>query len=133
VGLIFMIGAWGAYLTDSRIQNSGASAQGHLERKVFLFDAGGDSEYLLEYWFLLEDGSRINASHHVSKALWDAVHENQTIEIKYSASKPQRNFPLGAGVTSLGMTIFASLFGAVFALFGGALIWGYFRHSSANT
>lgn len=127
LGLVFLIGSWGAYLTDSKIQNSGNSAKGQIEKKVFLFDAEGDSDYILEYWFLTNTGSKINASHHVSKLLWNSVRENQTIEIRYSASNPKRNFPNGEGVTSLGMSIFASVFGGLFTLFGGALIWGYFR------
>ena len=135
VGLIFLIGSWGAYFTDSKIQDSGKSAEGHIVKKSFLFDAGGDSDYILAYWFVTESGILMNASRHVNASLWKAVNENQIIEIKYSASNPKRNFPTGEGASSLGMTIFASVMGGLFALFGGALTWGYFRtdsYSEAN-
>ena len=127
VGLIFLIGSWGAYFTDSKIQDSGLSANAQIIKKVFLFDADGDSDYILDYWFTTNSGAKIYASHHVSKSLWNTVKENQLIEVKYSASNPKRNFPNGYGVTSLGMSIFTSVFGGLFAAFGGALIWGYFR------
>jgi len=127
-GLVFLIGSWGAYFTDTKIQDSGPSAEGHLEKKLFMRVADGDSDYILEYWFMTKEGSAIRASRNVSKRLWSAVHEGQIIEIKYSANNPKRNFPLGAGVTSIGMAIFASVFGLTFTIFGGALIWGYYRN-----
>lgn len=126
-GLVFVIGSWGAYFTDSSIQNHGLSAQGYIEKKVFLMVADGDSDFILDYWFVTQSGAKIHASHHVSKTLWQAVREHQTITIMYSANNPKRNFPTGTGVTSLGMSIFNSVLGALFTLFGGALIWGYFR------
>ena len=127
VGLVFLVGSWGAYFTDINIQNNGPSAEGHIEKKLFLVVTDGDSDYILEYWFKTKTGAVIKASRNVSKELWNIVHKNQVIEIKYSAKNPNRNFPLGAGVTSFGMAIYASVFGAVFILFGGALAWGYFR------
>ena len=126
-GLLFIIGSWGAYITDTKIQEGGSSADAHIEKKVFLSDAEGVSDYILEYWFTTENGSKINATRNVSKTLWKSVSEGQTIGIKYSSSNPKRNFPNGEGVTSLGISIFASVFGALFTILGGALIWGYFR------
>lgn len=126
-GLIFLIGSWGAYLTDSKIQETGKSADGHIEKKVFLFVADGDSDYILEYWFLTNDGLKINTSHHVSKSLWQKVNEKQIIEIKYSPTNPKRNFPIGEGVTSFGLSIFFSVIGGLITLMGGALIWGNFK------
>jgi hypothetical protein len=89
VGLIFVIGSWGAYLTDSKIQDNGNIAEGHIEKKVFLFDEEGESYYILEYWFITKTSSKINAIHHVSKLLCSSVRENQTIEIRYSSSNPR--------------------------------------------
>ena len=127
-GLVFLIGSWGAYATDTKVRDSGPSAEGHLEKKLFMGVADGDSDYILEYWFTTKEGSAIRASRNVSKELWSAVHEGQIIEIKYSARDPKRNFPVGEGVTSLGMSIFISVFGGLFAIFGGVLIRGYFSN-----
>ena len=127
VGFVFIIGAWGAYLRDIKIQDSGPSALGHIEEKTSLLVADGDSDYILKYWFITKSGSAIKANRHVSKTFWTAASKNQTIEIKYSASNPNRNFPIGEGVTSISMSIYASIFGGLFSIFGGALIWGYFR------
>ena len=132
VGLIFIITPWGAYLKDSEIQDNGASAMGHVEKKSFSFVADGDSDYILEYWFAAKNGKIIKTSHHVSKSFWSAVSENQSIEIKYSARNPERNFPIGEGASSLGMTLFISALGALLSIFGGALLLGYFRNSSKD-
>jgi hypothetical protein len=126
VGLVFIIGAWGAYFRDIKIQDSGASAVGNIEKKTFLLVADGDSDYILEYWFTTKSGSVIKAKRNVSKTFWGAVSKNQTIVIKYSVSNPNKNFPIGEGVTSIGMSIYASMFGALFSILGCALIWGYF-------
>lgn len=130
VGLIFIIGAWGAYFTDSKIQDNGSTVLGHINKKTFLSAADGDSDYILEYWFATKNGALINANRHVSRTFWESVTKNQTIEIKYSASNPNRNFPNGQGVTSFGMSIYASIFGSLLSFFGSALIWGYFRNQS---
>ncbi len=128
-GLLFIVGSWGAYITDTKIQESGNSADAHIKKKVHVFDAKGDSGYILEYWFKTDSGSKINTSRNVSKTLWKSVSEGQAISIKYSPSNPKRNFPNGEGVTSFGMSVYVSVFGAIFTLFGGAFIWGYFRKS----
>lgn len=131
-GVGFLVAAWGAYSTDTNIQRSGLIAEGQLEKKLFMEVADGDSDYILEYWFKPQQGATIKASRNVSEALWDSVHEGQTIQIKYSASNPKRNFPAGAGATSIAVAIFASVIAALLAILGGALIWGYF-HSATTT
>lgn len=131
-GLIVLIGSWGAYFTDSQIQHGGASALGQIEKKSYLFVTDGDSDYILAYAFVTQSGTKITATRHVSKSFWKAVSENQWVEIKYAFGNPKRNFPSGQGVTSVGMAIFASLFGVFFLLFGVGLIRGYIRSRRNN-
>jgi hypothetical protein len=133
VGSGCLLGAWGAYFTDIKIQNSGSSAEGHLEKKLFIGSADGDSDYILEYWFSFSQGQKIKASRNVSKELWSSVHEGQTIKIKYSDSNPRRNFPDGEGVISIGVNIFVSIVATALAIFGGALIWGCYLSLSITT
>jgi len=127
VGLVFIVGSWGAYLTDSNIVKNGASADGRLMKKYFMRAADGDSDHMIEYWFKTADGVMIEATRGISRDLWNALHEGQTLQIHYARDNPRRNFPLGAGVTSPGIAIYASVFGALFALSGGALVWRCFR------
>lgn len=123
IGLFFIVGSWGAYRTDSNIVKDGASAEGRLMKKYFMRAADGDSDYMVEYWFKTADGVMIEATRGVSRDLWNTLQEGQTLQIHYALDNPKRNFPPGAGVTSLGIAIYASVFGALFALSGGALMW----------
>lgn len=139
LGLIFLllglggvIGSWGAYLTDTAIERSGPRATGHLIKKLFLAAADGDSDYMLEYKFETASGQTVTASRGVSKALWMSLREGETLEVRYSASNPARNFPAGGGVTSIGVTLFISVIASIFAIFGGALVWSFFRHDQTQ-
>ena len=127
VGAGGVIGSWGAYVTDTNIEHSGPRAKGHLVKKLFMGAADGDSDYVLEYWFETPKGQVVNVSHTVSKELWVSMREGELLEVQYSETNPKRNFPAGEGVTSLGLTIFVSAVASVFAIFGGALVWGVVR------
>ena len=128
VGLGGVVGSWGAYVTDTNIERSGPRATGRLVKKLFLGAADGDSDYVLEYRFETPSGQSVTASRGVSKELWASLREGESREVRYSASNPKRNFPAGAGVTSIGVTIFVSVVASLFAVFGGALVWGFVRH-----
>ena len=127
IGMVFIVGSWGAYRTDSNIEKNGASAEGRLMKKYFMRAADGDSDYMIEYWFKTADSVMIEATRGVNRDLWNELQEGQTLEIHYARDNPKRNFPRGAGVTSLGIVIYASVFGALFALSGGALMWRSLR------
>ena len=127
VGAGGMIGSWGAYVTDRSIEESGPRARGHLVKKLFLGAADGDSDYVLEYWFETSEHKVLNASRTVDKELWVSLREGEPLEIRYSDANPKRNFPAGAGVTSFGVTVFVSAIAFLFAVFGGAIVWGFFR------
>lgn len=127
VGLIFTIGIWGTYFEDFEIERSGPRVEGHLARKEFVRSDNGDSDYVLQYSFTTAEGQLIKAQRGVGKSLWASLREGQALEIRYSAANPKRNFPAGAGITSLWAPIVFSVLGTLFCLLGGALIWGFFH------
>lgn len=126
-GLLTVFGSWRGYQLDTGILEHGVRTQGHITKKVTIAAADGGSEYGVDYWFTLPEGQRIEAHGGVPKSLWDGLREGETLEIAYSPEYPRRNFPVGGGVTSLGITMFVGTFGAVFAALGGLLIGGYLR------
>lgn len=126
-GLVAAIGSWGAYLADSRILEHGARVEARVLGKDVLFAADGDSDFMIDYVFELPDGTRELGHRGVPRPLWQSVREGGTVTVLYSPDNPRRNFPLGAGVTSLGLTVFVSAMGAVFAAVGSLLLRGYFR------
>lgn len=118
VGCIGSVGSWSTYRLDTGIVRNGQRADGHITRKIFLYSADGDSDYVVEYWFDLPSGERVKSSSGVNKRLWKTLHKGQTIVVCYSAEDTKRNFPLGGGVTSLGVTIYLSVLCALFAVCG---------------
>jgi hypothetical protein len=126
-GLLFVYGSWRGYQLDTQILERGARADGHVTRKIVVAAADGNNDHGIDYWFALPDGKRIEAHAGVPKSVWDGVHEGDTLQIAYSTEYPRRNFPVGGGVTSAGLTMFVGGFGAVFAALGGLLIGGYVR------
>ena len=132
VGLGGVVGSWGAYVTDTNIERSGPRSTGRLVKKLFLGAADGDSDYKLEYTFATSSGQEVKASRSVSKELWASLREGESLEVRYSAANPKRNFPAGAGVTSMGVTIFVSAVASVFAVFGGALVLGFVRRARSE-
>lgn len=131
VGTIGAVGSWGAYLTDSRLERSGQRAQGLVTHKRSLLSADGDSDYIVEYSFPLPSGELKQSQRGVSKALWTGLNEGQSFVVVYSRENPNRNFPLGAGVTSMGVTVFVSVLSAVVALLGFAILFGLRRSRRA--
>jgi len=127
IGLLTVFGSWRGYQLDNGILEHGVRTQGHITKKIVIAAADGDSDYGVDYWFTLPAGQRIEAHGGIPKSLWDGLHEGDTLEIAYSSEYPRRNFPVGGGVTSLGLTIFVGTFGAIFAVLGGLLIGGYVR------
>ena len=71
VGCIGAIGSWGAYWLDTSIEKSDQRAEGRITNKSILFLADGDSDYIVEYWFNLPGGKRVEAIRGVHKKLWN--------------------------------------------------------------
>lgn len=131
LGLLVVLGALRGYQLDARILERGARAEGHVTKKVVAATADGKNDHGLDYWFALPDGSRIEAHAGVPQQMWDDLREGDTIAVAYSKEYPRRNFPVDAGVTSGGITMFVGAFGAVFAVLGGLLIGGFVRAGRA--
>lgn len=127
-GLVALAGSWGAYFTDTAIVSEGTKAQARMIRKEFVFDAGGDSQYLIEYVFTLPDGRRVNGQYAIEKEQWEPLQEGAVIEVHYAARNPGRNFPAGYGVTSYGLTGFVSLLGLLAVMVGSFFLYAFFTH-----
>ena len=118
VGLLILVGSWGAYVSDSGIQESGGRSMGHVTGKQVAKAADGDSDFYVDYSFAIADGRIVTASRGISKADWERVRVGQTIEIRYDRDNPNRNFPAGMGNTSLGVITFTSVLGIVLGIAG---------------
>jgi Protein of unknown function (DUF3592) len=129
VGLVFAIGSWGAYLNDTRIARSGARATGTITGKT-VSRGDDDTDYEIRYEFALPDGRRQAGRHAIARDDWDTRRVGAPLAVSYDAGTPARNFPVGYGVTSLGVTIALSLLGALFAGFGGALLFAAIKAPS---
>ena len=127
VGCIGAIGSWGAYRLDTSIEKSGQRAEGRITKKSVLFVADGDSDFIVEYWFNLPSGKRVEAVRGVDKKLWNTLRDGEAFVVLYSAQNPKRNFPLGGAVTSIVLAVFASVFFGGFAVFGALLVAGFIR------
>lgn len=121
VGLVFAIGSWGGYLTDTHIARDGGRATGTITGKS-VSHGDDDTDYLLQYRFVLPDGRTQTGQHRIAKVDWETRAVGAPLAVSYDRERPARNFPVGYGVTSLGLTIFLSVFGAVFAAFGAAIL-----------
>lgn len=122
IGAFGVIASWGAYFTDSAIAEKGQRAEGQILAKGIVASADGDSDFTVRYSFPLPGGQPREAEHSVSKKIWDKLQEGGPVIVLYAPDHPERNFPLGGGVTSLGVTLFVSLLAAVFAVFGALLL-----------
>ena len=127
VDCIGAIGSWGAYRLDTSIETSGQRAECRITKKSVLVAADGDSDYIVEYWFNLPSGKRVEAVCRVHKELWNTLREGEAFVVLFSAENPKRNFPLGGGIASIGITVFVSVFFAVFAASSALLVAGFFR------
>ena len=68
VGLVFAIGSWGAYLTDTQIAREGGRATGTITDKS-VSRGDDDTDYLLRYRFTLPDGRWQTGQHGIASAL----------------------------------------------------------------
>jgi hypothetical protein len=118
LGLFGIDGSWGAYARDTAVLQHGARTVGHVAGLDRLSSADGDSDFMVDYWFELRSGERIAAQRGVSTQLWTRLRVGDAVEIAYSPANPRQNFPLGAGVTSLGLVLCLTVICAVFATFG---------------
>jgi hypothetical protein len=120
IGCCLLAGTWGSYLDYNRLQEYNGRATGHITKKSFQAAADGSGNYLLDYWFLPAAGSKVSVSSVIAKQQWDILRVNDTMEIRYDQSNPNRNIPMYGGSPSLVMAFFMLVLGVVFMLFGGS-------------
>ena len=49
------------------------SADGRITNKSIVFSADGDNDYIVEYWFNLQSGKRVEVARGVHKKLWNSL------------------------------------------------------------
>jgi hypothetical protein len=128
-GLI-LAGVWGTYLNDSRIEREAATVDAVVVRAGFLVAKPGETHGLI-YRFNLPDGRAMERRWSEDDDRWRGYRAGDRIRIHYDPNDPNRNFPDGEGVTSLGMTLFISAFGLAFLFLAGMLMLGGYRLQAA--
>ncbi|MCK7506951.1 MAG: hypothetical protein MZV70_24760 [Desulfobacterales bacterium] len=91
----------GAYSEYKSVQDYGGRAIGHITKKHFQTAADGGGNYYLDYWFMSSAGSKISASSIIAKQQWDMFQVDDTMEIRFDQSNPNRNIPMYGGSPSL--------------------------------
>ena len=133
IGFFFLYGTWETYSEYKRVQDYSGRTIGHITNKHFKLASDGGGNYFIEYWFMASPGTRINSSSVIAKQQWDMLRVDDTLEIGYAKSNPDRNLPMYGGSPSLMMAFFLFVMGAVFILFGGSRFHNSFhKRKSSN-
>jgi hypothetical protein len=127
IGCFLLAGTWGSYSDYNRLQEYSGRAIGHITKKHFQTAADGSGNYYLDYWFLPAAGGKISVSSVLAKQQWDILQVDDTMEIRYDQSNPNRNIPMYGGSPSLVMAFFMLVLGTVFILFGGSRFFNSFH------
>jgi hypothetical protein len=127
IGCFLLAGTWGSYSDYNRLQKYSGRATGHVTKKHLQKATDGSGNYYLDYWFLPATGSKISASSVIDKQQWDMLQVDDTMEIRYDPSNPNRNIPMYGGSPSLVMAFFMLVLGTVFMLFGGSRFFNSFH------
>jgi hypothetical protein len=130
IGFFFLAGSWGSYSEYKRVQDYSGRAIGHITNKHFKLGSDGGGNYYVDYWFMSLSGGKINSSGVMAKQQWDMSQINDTFEIRFDQSNPNRNLPMYGGSPSLVFAFFMLMMGAVFILFGFLRFMNSFRKSS---
>ena len=133
IGFFFLAGSWGSYLEYKRVQDYSGRAIGHITKKHFKLAANGSGNYYLDYWFMSSASSKISSSSVIAKQQWDVLKVDDTLEIRYDQSNPNRNIPMYGGSPSLVFAFFMLVMGAVFILFGGSRFLNSFHKRKSCT
>ncbi len=127
IGLFFLAGSWGSYSEYRRIDNYHGRAVGHITDKDSKLGSDGGGSYYIHYWFMSSVGSKINTSSVIAKQQWDVLKVDDTLEVRFDQSNPNRNIPLYGGSPSLVYSFFMMVMGSVFFIFGGSRLFYSFR------
>jgi hypothetical protein len=118
IGTFFVMASLESYSEYARVKEYSGFAVGHVEKKHFQRASDGNSLYYLDYWFIITDSNKISSTSSILKQHWDVLQVDDTLEIRYDKSNPNRNIPLAGGSVSLVYAFFVLIFGAVFLVFG---------------
>lgn len=118
IGSFLLSGSWSAYAEYKRVQGYGGRAIGHVTNKHFKRGSDGGGNYYMDYWFMSSAGSKISATSIIGKQQWDVLRVDDTMEIRYDQSNPDRNIHMYGGSPSLVFAFFMLLMGTVFIIFG---------------
>lgn len=132
VGCFLLAGTWGAYSEYKSARDYDGRAIGHITKKHFQTAADGGGNYYLDYWFMSSPGSKISASSIVAKQQWEMFRVDDTLEIGFDRSDPNRNMPMYGGSPSLIWAFFMLVLGAVFMVFGGSRFLASFKKKKAS-
>ncbi|PKN53088.1 MAG: hypothetical protein CVU55_03875 [Deltaproteobacteria bacterium HGW-Deltaproteobacteria-13] len=118
IGLFFLFATWEAYSEYMRVNKYAGYAIGHVTKKNFSQAADGNGIYYIDYWFLIPGGNRISSTGNILQQQWDTLKIDDTLEIRYDLSSPDRNIPKYGGSLSLVYVFLVFILGAVFLIFG---------------
>jgi hypothetical protein len=130
VGLFFLAGSWGSYTEYKRVQDYEGRSIGHIISKHFKLGSDEGGNYYIDYWFMPLAGSKISASSIIAKQQWDMLRVDDTLEIRFDKSNPQRSITMYGGGPSLVFAFFTLVLGGVLLLFGTFRFINSFRNSS---
>jgi len=133
LGCILLAGTWGSYSDYNRLQKYSGRAIGHITKKHFQTSADSNGNYYLDYWFLPAAGGKISVSSVIAKQQWYMLQVDDTMEIRYDPSDPNRNIPMYGGSPSLVMAFFMLVMGTVFMLFGSSRFFNIFHKRKTCT
>ncbi len=118
IGLFFLAGSWGLYSEYQRMQSYEGRAIAHITAKHFKLGSDGSGNYYIHYWFSPAAGVKVTASSIISKQQWDMFKVDDTLELRYDKSNPDKNIPMYGGSPSLILAFFMLVLAGVFILFG---------------
>ena len=133
VGCFFLVGTWGVYLDYTRVKEYSGRVSGQVTKKHFQTAADGSGNYYLDYWFVPSGGSKISVSSVIAKQQGDMLQVDDTMEIRYDQSNPNRNMAMYGGSPSLVLAFFMLVLGAVFMVFGGSRFLTSFKKQKSRT
>ncbi len=114
IGCFLLSGSWSAYAEYKRVQDYNGRAIGHITNKYFQRGSDGGGNYYMDYWFMSSAGNKISSTSVIGKQQWDVLQVDDTMEIRYDQSNPNRNIQMYGGSPSLVFAFFMLLMGTVF-------------------
>ena len=131
IGTFFIYTSWEAYSEYRRISEYDGYATGYVTKKHFSRASDGKSTYYLDYWFSTASGEKVNATGIILKQQWESLKMGDSLEVRYSLSRPSHNVPKYGGSVPLAYVFFLFLLGAVFLVYGIMRIIHKFRLKSS--